>query len=108
MSVDYTAVLAVGKEFDEQGEAEDFLRENGFLRDVTEEEMEDEGLTELLPEALQGSCLNYYYGYGFYLGFHISCRDVESFKKNYEEGVEKWDKMFPNTPAEIVHTVIVS
>ena len=108
MSVDYTAVLAIGKEFESASEAEQFLRDNDLLQDVSEQDIYDSGLSECLPAHLEGSCLNYYTGYGYYIGYGVSCRDTESFRKDFESGMEEWEQMFPDTPAEVIHTVIVS
>ena len=110
MGVDYTAILAIGKEFDERSEAEYFLIDNKI---VTEEELEEaEGIGEWLWSQnkfkLDGGYLNHYSGNGFYIGFDISCRSPEIFAKDFSEGMEEWDKLFPNTPAEVVHTVCVS
>lgn len=108
MSVDYTAILAIGKEFDERSEAELFIVNNKL---ATEEEIEEaDGLSEWLynHDKLDGDCLNHYSGNGFYVGFDISCRDPESFAKSFAEGMDKWNALFPNSPAEVVHTVCVS
>lgn len=108
MGVSYSAILAVGKEFEDRHEAESFLRDNGFLAEFSEEDIDDNGLGECLPDGMGGSILNYYNGYGFYLGFDISCHNPESFAKDFAEGMEEWDKLFPDTPADVVHTVRVS
>lgn len=108
MGISYSAILAIGKEFDEQSEAVQFLVDNGL---ATEEEIEEaDGPSEWLynHESLDGSMLNYCSGYGFYIGFDISVRSTERFAKDYTEGLAEWNKLFPDTPAEIVHTVMVS
>lgn len=113
MGVDYTAVLAYGKEFDEAYEVVEFLTERNVLTREEIDEMEGEGdsyISEIcyshasLPNC---DCLNAYSGYGYYLGFKISCRSPEEFEKSFNEAKEKWAAMFPNDPAEIIHTVRV-
>ena len=108
MSIDYTAVLAIGKTFESAHEAEQFLRDNDLLKDVSEQDIKDSCLSECLPDGIDGSCLNCYTGYGFYIGYDVGCRDTESFRKDFESGMEEWERMFPDTPAEVIHTVIVS
>lgn len=106
MSIDYTPILAVGRTFDNHDEAESFMREHGLL-DKTEEEVGDEGgLEECMPHGLEGAGLNYFTGWGFYVGFTISCKDPESFRKDFEDGMEKWDALFKGAvDAEIIHEV---
>lgn len=108
MGVSYRAILAIGKEFEDRHEAESFLRDNGFLAEFSEEDIDDSGLEECLPCNMDGSMLDYYNGYGFYLGFDISCRSPEKFTQDFREGMAKWNVLFPHSPAEVVHTVRVS
>lgn len=108
MGVDYDAVLVVGKEFEGADDAVQFLRDNGLLSEVSEGQINDDGLEEYLPDGMDGGHLNCYTGYGFYIGYGLSCRCPESFQKDFSDGVEMWEKLFPSSPAEIVHTVCVS
>lgn len=103
MGTSYTAVLALGKEFESESEAEDFLEAAGLLT----EEMVDEGLQECTPEGLTFDSLNLYSGGYYYLGVDLSPRDVEGFRKNFEDATSLWDKYFPDSPAEMIHTVRV-
>lgn len=109
MGVDYRAVLAIGLEFEDANECVELLREHLTGEDL--QSLEDEGdsyISEItynhdkLPLV---ECLNCYSGYGWYVGFWVNVRDVERFSENVAEAIRKWNKMFPDTPAEIIHTV---
>jgi hypothetical protein len=114
MSTSYTAILAVGKEFDYVGEVVDFLKEHDLLTEEDVECLEDEGdsfIQELLydkPNMPSCESLNCYSGDGYYLGFNISCRSPEQFEKDYERGMRCWKALFEDVPAEVIHTVRVS
>lgn len=114
MGVDYTAILAIGKEFDELSEVVEFLEENNVLSEANLKVLEEEGdgyIIEVLYDEVgmpECSCLNCYSGYGYYLGYNISCRSVEEFEKTLNAGLRMWAEKFPNEPAEIIHTVRVS
>lgn len=109
MGVDYTAILAVGKEFESQSEAFHFLDSHNLLSKSDIEYYEEQGLEECLPCNMDGGCLNYYSGEGFYIGYRVRCHDPKSFRKDFEEGMENWDKAFGGKePADIIHTVRVS
>jgi len=108
MGVDYTAVLAVGKEFTSVTKAERFMREHGLLTEFTEDEVEDMGLAECVDgsgRSLKFQSLDLYSGGYYYLGFTLDPRSVDSFRKDFEEAVEKWDKLFPDSPPDMIHTV---
>lgn len=107
MGTSYTAVLAVGKEFESTGEAEDFLRSAGHLKEYTDEEIEGclEGCT---PDGLTFESLNLYTGGYYYLGIRLNPRDVEGFRKAFEDATSLWDGYFPDAPADMIHTVRVS
>jgi hypothetical protein len=110
MGVNYRAILAVGKEFDSKQEAFDFLDSHKLMSAEDIEYYEDDGsLEECLPCNMDGGCLNYYSGYGFYVGYRIRCNDPESFRKDFEEGLSNWGKAFGgDVPAEVIHFVQVS
>jgi hypothetical protein len=108
MSVDHDALLAIGKVFRNTEEAIGFLHNNKILIDITDEELDQSGLEDNLPGNLQGSPLNFFTGYGYYLGFKIRCDTPNDFKWDYYDGIKQWEEMFPNEPYDIVHTVISS
>lgn len=116
MGVDYTAILAIGKEFDNDGAGEivDFLVGHNILSGDDLGLLETEGdsyIQEILydrEDGLECSCLNLYSGYGYYLGFGVSCQSPELFEKTFKEGMRMWQEMFPDVPAEIINTVRVS
>lgn len=108
MGVNYSAVIAIGKEFDDKYEAQQFLEDNGILSEKDLEEIDEEGLSEWLynNDKIGGGRLNYSGDY-YYVGFDLSVRDPESFRKSFEEGMEQWDKLFPNDPPDMIKTVRV-
>jgi hypothetical protein len=113
MCVDYTAVLAVGKEFDDAGEVVTFLDGRDILDAEDEEALDNEG-SSYIREILCGSgdgltceCLNLYTGYGYYLGYRLDVWDVDAFSASTQTAIDKWKEKFGTEP-EIIHTVIVS
>ena len=114
MGVSYSAVLAVGLTFDDASEVVDLLNEYSLLSDEDNQSLEEEGNYyiqeicwghETLPNV---ECLDCYSGCGYYIGFPLSVREPEKFADNVKEAFEKWNKLFPNHPASIVHDVRVS
>lgn len=113
MGTSYTALLFVGREFEDCHEAEEFLRDNICFTDEEERVIEEDGLPEFLYDenrfGLEGDILNYYTDFGgFVLGVRLSPREPETFAKRVEEAFEHWNTLFPQHPAQIVHTVQVS
>jgi hypothetical protein len=109
MGVDYTAILAVGKEFENESEAAHFLRAYDLLSATDMEGIENgESLSEMLPLKMDGSCLNFYTGYGYYIGYDLRSYDPDSFREDFESAVAKWKSAFEGKEkAEIIHTVMV-
>lgn len=115
MSTSYTAILAVGlSDFDGASEIVDLLEHYNLLSDDDKEYLEAEfsdGISELLwshDKLPRVECLNLYSGCGHYIGFPLSIREPEKFADNVKEAFEKWNKLFPNHPASVVHEVRVS
>lgn len=109
MGVRYTPILAIGREFENSEEAEAFLRNNSkVLEGVSYSQIYDGGIDEWLPKGMQGGSLNLYTDGGYYLGFHISCRDIESFQQSFDDGVSMWDALFQDHTSDVIHTVRVS
>ena len=106
MGVNYRAVVAIGREFYDTGEAKDFIRNNMKLNEDDEELLSD-SLGEFLETGV-GGCLNLYTGEHWYVGFDISCRSPEAFEKSFNDGVKTWKEMFPDEEFEIINTVCVS
>jgi hypothetical protein len=115
MSVSYTAILAVGlSDFDGASEVVDLLNEYNLLSEDDKECLESEG-DYYIQEILSGGgdmptveCLNAYDGRDYYIGFPLSVREPEKFADNVKEAFDKWNKLFPNHPASIVHEVRIS
>ena len=100
MGVNYTAVLAIGKEFENEREAEEFLREVGLMTD------EDESIDSWLPGNLVGQGLDLYSGYGYYIGYNLRPTNPDKFSKDFESAIAAWEKLFKGkAEAEIIHTV---
>lgn len=113
MGTSYTALLYVGKQFDDQHEAEEFIRDTIGFTDEEERAIEENGLSGLLYGDnrfnLDGDILNYYTDWGgFVLGTQLSVRNPETFMMQVEDAFSKWNALFPDTPAAVVHTVRVS
>lgn len=106
MGTSYTAVLAVGKEFESKRELREFLDEHGKLENYSEEELDD--ITECVPNSMQADCLDLYTGYGYYIGRRISSAGPVDFKRDFDLGMANWEKEFPGVPASIIHTVRIS
>jgi hypothetical protein len=106
MGVEYTAVLAIGKEFTSPSRAEAFLREHGFLTGITEEQIDHDGLEDHVPDGLIFQSLDLYSGGYYYLGIYLCVGSVESFRKDFEDAVETWDRMFNGAvEPQLIHTV---
>lgn len=111
MGVDYSAVLLVGQVFEEQEEATEFLKENGFLSEEEYERITDgeDYLEDVLfdKKNLTGFCLNAYSGYGFVVGYNLNSSNPEVFRESFDKGVATWNETFPNTPCEVISEVHV-
>lgn len=105
MGVDYTAVIALGKEFTSEDEAVKFIRDAGLLTEDLEDEIEDYGLQECTPHDLTFQSLDLYSGGYYYLGFPLKAGDPEKFRVSLNSAIENWNKLFPNYPARVINTV---
>lgn len=110
MGISYSAVIGIGKEFSDSYEAESFLEQHNILTDDDREVIEEDGLSEWLysNKKVEGRLLNYYSGDYYFVGYELSCSDPESFRKSFEEGMENWDKYFPDVAPDVIKTVQVS
>lgn len=107
MSIDYSAILAVGKVFDTTQEAMRFLQQNGF--EITDEEMEMMAIDDYVPTGMIYGDLNCFTGAGgYYLGFPIRCSSIKVFVEDFKNGKFYWDTLFTNDPADIIHEVVIS
>lgn len=110
MSVDYTAVLAIGKQFEDKSEAVCFLEQHLKLSDEDMEMVDEEGLDEWAYEKypqLDIECLNLYSGDYYYVGIKLSPREYRDFTRQVEEVIETWEATFPGIEPEFIHTVKV-
>lgn len=106
MSTEYNTVLAVGRWFNDESEAVNFLMSAGVLTQADFAGINLHGLEENLPRGMSGCVLNSNTGDGYYIGFKISTAHPSSFRKDFEEGMEKWDALFKGSEeAEIVNEV---
>lgn len=110
MGVDYSAVLYVGKEFENQSEAKDFYERFFTLSEGEQQFIEDESFSEFcygLDSGLSGETLNRYNGYGFIFGIDIgsSIRKPEQFAESVSNAIAKWKELILDVEPEIIHTV---
>lgn len=113
MGIDYTALLYVGKQFDDASEATDFLRDKLGFTDEEEREIDEDGLSEFLYGEnrfnLNGDILNYYTDWGgFVVGIQLDPRQYDSFIEQVQDAYAHWSSLFPDVEADIIHTVQVS
>lgn len=113
MSVDYTAILGVGKIFDDADEAIDWIKKNykheytaemvdGFDLDALEAMFKDNGAD------LSIHTLNAYISYSqVALYFSISVHDTISITAQFDTAFEEWYNLF-GQDANIIHTVCIS
>jgi len=108
MGVDYRAVIAIGKTFNDKYEAQEFIEQHLNLSDE-EQEYLDESLEEFLYNNayVDGGCLNLYTGNYYYIGHDISCLSPATFKHTFEKGMDYWKANFPNVEPEVINTVMV-
>lgn len=112
MGVDCSAVLYVGKQFEDQREAKDFYERFFTLSEEDEQYIEEESFSEFcygLDNGLSGTTLNCYSGYGFVLGIDIGSyvRKPESFAEEVQKAISKWKELFGEEKYDIIHTVRV-
>ena len=112
MGVSYSVVLYLGREFESEDEAIDFVRENINLSNEDENTISDEGLTEWLSEQkiLSGTLLNYYVHpscSGFVLGVDLKSyiKDPYDFKNKYYIAEDTWKELFKDQEFNLIHTV---
>jgi len=112
MGVDYSPVLYVGKEFEDQNEAKEFYSKFYNYTEEDEEYIEQENFQEWcsgLDNGLSGEILNCFNGYGFVFGIDIgsSVRQPDLFNSKVQDAISEWEELFGNEPFSIVHTVSV-
>ena len=105
MGVEYTAVLAIGKEFTSEEDAVDFLRERGHLADVKTEQIEDDGLDEHLPYGLVFQNLDLYSDGCYFLGIRLYADSAVTLRNFLDTAIDTWDSHFPGFPADVINTV---
>ena len=113
MGIDYTALLYVGKQFDDASEATDFLRDNLGLTDEEEQEIDSDGLSEFLYNenrlVLDGDILNYYTDWGgFVLGKQLNPSKYDLFLTEVQDAITHCNTLFTDVEADIIHTVQIS
>lgn len=112
MGIDYNAVLAIGKEFNDRSEAQEFLEGSGVLSEDDLDDIENgDGLGEWLynNDKVGGGILNYYSSCTpYYIGYDISVRDPEAFQKSFDDAMTQWNQLFPSVAPDVIHTVRVS
>lgn len=112
MGVDYSPVLYIGKQFEDQREAREFYERFFELSEEDREYIEQESFSEFcygLDNGLTGKVLNCYNGYGFVLGIDLGryVRKPEEFAEATKKAVDKWKELFGEEKCEVVYTVCV-
>ncbi len=110
MGVYYSALLYLGKEFEDKHEAFSFY--DGYV-DVPEEDRElidTDGFSEYMydQKEITGDTLNCYSGQGFIIGVDLSYPDPNTFKDDFAKAEQTWKKYFKDEPYELINTVRVS
>lgn len=107
MGVDYRAVVGIGKTFYDRYAATEFLEQYNVLDDEDRGRIEEDGLVEWLCDnsKVEGCLLDYYRCDYFFVGYELVCTSPESFRKSFEEGMDKWSKHFPDVDADVIKTV---
>lgn len=110
MGVDYSPVLFVGKQFEDQREAQEFYEKFFELSDEDKEYIEQENFQEFcygLDNGLSGVTLNCYNGWGFVFGINLGkhVREPNKFAEATQNAVNKWKDLFGEEEYEIVYTV---
>lgn len=113
MGVNYKAVLFVGREFEDQYDAQYFFEKYFSISEEDIEYIKENGFLDYccgLENGLRGEILNYYSGGGFVLGIDIGAcvRKPESFSEDVKSAINKWKELFGEEEYDIIHTVRVS
>lgn len=111
MSIDYDAVLAVGKVFDSYDEAEQFFTTKIKLTEKQLAELDRDGFEEFVQSHGKkswpsGGMINAYTGGEFWLGFGIDTSSIEKYLTSSNYGINTWQKLFGEVP-EIINEVYV-
>lgn len=110
MGVNYSPVLYVGKQFEDEEDARNFYEEFFLITSEDEDIIAECGLEELIQgKMLDSITLNYYYTSGFIIGVNIGrfVRQPENFAEEVQKAISKWKKLFGEEKYEIIHTVCV-
>jgi hypothetical protein len=109
MGVDYRAVVGIGKEFEDKYEVLSFLEQHNVLDDEDRDAIDEDGIEEwgYGQNKVGVVCLNCYSGNYYFVGYELSCADPESFRKSFDDGMNNWDKFFPNDAPDMIKTVRV-
>lgn len=113
MSVNYSAVLYVGKQFEDAFDAQDFYERFFDIDEENEEYIDNNGFAEFfcfeLENGLSGETMNCYSGQGFVFGIDIGSYvfKPESFAEEVCKAISKWKELFGEEKYEIIHAVRV-
>lgn len=112
MGVDYSPILYIGKQFEDQKEARDFYERFFELSDEDKAYIEQESFSEFcysLDNGLTGDVLNCYNGYGFVLGINLGryVGEPNKFAEATQNAISKWKEIFGKEKYKVIHTVRV-
>lgn len=109
MGVSYTAILAIGKEFNDWDEAKNFLSKYYEFTEDDEDQIEEDGFSEWLynHDTFDGEMLDCYSGDYMYVGYRIRCSDPIIFEESFNSSMNLWKAAFPYVEPDVIHTVRV-
>jgi hypothetical protein len=110
MSTGYKAVVFLGKEFNNEEEAKDFLYHRGIFDNIAFEEIDNIGLCYYLEDRVGFSAtpLNYFSGKGFVFGIEINASpNVHYLTDNISHAFHLWKLTFPDIEPQFLKRVVV-
>lgn len=114
MSTNYSVILAVGKQFENDEEVIEFIQSFGTQAFSEEdfEQIDEGGLDDFFYgndyfSGIDCQTINYYNGYGRVFGYNLSIRPPEASAENVKEAQAKFKEHF-GIEGDIISTVQVS
>ena len=100
----YNAILAIGRKFDTEIDALDFLISKEYVNDRNLEEIKKYGLWDYLGDIdLEGGAMNCFTGEGFWIGWNLSLTNlIESIR----DKSQNWRLSFHEEPEIILEVEV--
>jgi archaellum biogenesis ATPase FlaH len=102
MSVDYNALLGIGRRFSEEAEVKDFLLQKTDLSIEQIEHMLEGNLGYL---GMSVVCLDCYSGEDWFVGFEIGGEQPDTLINSVVDAHERWKAVFSGVDPRVVHAV---